>query len=218
MKTLLHLAAITAVAVCGMCGCQAPPPDPAPQDPSPFGAPCDDCPRPQDGFDGAAQPCGPDGCPPRRQPTAADGGGVEFGQIQQGGPGVEDYEQLVVDQDAATEEKGFIFRRRRQRRAPQVYVTPQRTKPQKKPEPDPATEVKTGQYRCQACNRMTVGAEWQEIWLPSGKSMLAICRDCYIRMSPEERRDVFAKWFRKQGIDPTDPDRKQQIMMASRDD
>ena len=51
----------------------------------------------------------------------------------------------------------------------------------------PTEQVKHGAFRCEMCQRATVGADWEDLWADDGTSLHCLCKDCFAKASPSEK-------------------------------
>jgi hypothetical protein len=61
----------------------------------------------------------------------------------------------------------------------------------------PRGERKTGGYACANCRRPTVGEDWATQWTPEGTPITYLCRECWEKMTPEQRRTAYLNWYNR---------------------
>jgi ribosomal protein L37AE/L43A len=199
MRFRPYFAALTFVAACMFTGCVQP--QPAPVQPDPFGFPqCQPgcCP------DHCPPGCPPGCCPQQRGYFDGDTHGVEVGAGGSGYPVnslAQNETKSGVTVDGDSEEKNGICLPCQpavpyhQPQSHQLAAQPPRLV-------SPANEVKQGTFRCEKCQRPTVGRDWQEIWADDGTSLMCMCKECYRTSTPLQREVVLRNFLSRTGIDP----------------
>lgn len=61
----------------------------------------------------------------------------------------------------------------------------------------PRGERKTGGYACANCKRPTVGDQWATQWTDEGTPISYLCRECWEKMTPEQRQTAYVEWYRR---------------------
>ncbi len=61
----------------------------------------------------------------------------------------------------------------------------------------PRGERKTGGYACANCRRATVGDQWATQWTAEGTPISFLCRECWDKLTPEQRQSAYVDWFRR---------------------
>jgi hypothetical protein len=61
----------------------------------------------------------------------------------------------------------------------------------------PRGERKTGGYACANCKRPTVGDQWATQWTDEGTPISYLCRECWEKMTPEQRQSAYVEWYRR---------------------
>lgn len=61
----------------------------------------------------------------------------------------------------------------------------------------PRGERKTGGYACANCRRPTVGDQWATQWTAEGTPISFLCRECWEKMTPDQRQAAYVAWYRR---------------------
>jgi hypothetical protein len=61
----------------------------------------------------------------------------------------------------------------------------------------PRGERKTGGYACANCRRPTVGDQWATQWTDEGTPISFLCRECWEKMTPQQRQTAYVEWYRR---------------------
>lgn len=64
-------------------------------------------------------------------------------------------------------------------------------------------EVKTGSYCCMRCRQLTVGDSWHNLITDAGDSALFLCKSCWTKTSPTERRGFLNLYLQANGQSET---------------
>ena len=219
-----------------LVGCvSSPPPDGYEINPFGPGCHCPDCGCPPGQCPGQCPDgvCPPDQCPGGQCPAPASQSSGTFGGVEIGG-----FPAAPVDSITQTETKTGPPCPTCPNVSPSS-VSPQYLPPRPFATPAPQSvsprpgsagrgaggegptsaldEPKTGNFACQSCQRTTVGQAWRELWTDDGRSILAICRDCDAKLTPEAREAVLRRYLTSAGIDvDRDPSMHAAVMAATR--
>jgi len=84
-------------------------------------------------------------------------------------------------------------------------------------DPSPTEQVKHGAFRCEMCQKATVGADWEDLWADDGTSLHCLCKDCFAKSSPSEKEAALNAFINRS--DPSmknNPSIRSAIKLVSR--